>query len=76
MKISAELLEQIDHEKLKEQMLESLRMGSGLKDQIVDKLFSGIEVALPQEMEDYLKMQIPNWLKQNQMRQKNKNKVA
>jgi hypothetical protein len=76
MKISAELLEQIDHEKLKEQMLESFRMGSGLKDQIVDKLFSGIEVALPQEMEDYLKMQIPNWLKQNQLRQKNKKKVA
>ena len=41
-------------------MIESFRMGSGLKDQLINKLFSDSEVVLPQEVEKYLNSQVMN----------------
>jgi hypothetical protein len=72
MKISNEILTKIDQENITNQMMESFRMGSGIKDQLVFKLLNGEDVRLPSEIESYLNLQIPLWLQENLERKKKK----
>lgn len=76
MKISNDILEKINKENLKAQMIESFRMGSGLKDQIINKLISGEEVSLPKELEAHLNGQLPIWFNKNLERKNHKKIVA
>lgn len=76
MKVSNEILDKINFENLKDQMIESCRMGSGLKDEVIHRLFSGQDVFIPRELEKYLNSQMSNWFQQNLNRKKKSKHVA
>jgi hypothetical protein len=76
MKLDSELLKNIKEENIHDEMIESFKMGSGLKDKIIYQLFNGEDISIPSPIESHIHNHLEIWHQQNLKRKQNKKHVA